>query len=56
MEAFPGARIDTVHDASADAYGLPAGTAAVAAAADEPDLPEFAPPGAEPWEEMEPDA
>jgi DNA polymerase III subunit gamma/tau len=24
MDAFPGARIDTVHDASADAYGLPA--------------------------------
>jgi DNA polymerase III subunit gamma/tau len=23
MEAFPGARIDTVHDAEADAYGLP---------------------------------
>jgi DNA polymerase III subunit gamma/tau len=23
MDAFPGARIDTVHDASADAYGLP---------------------------------
>jgi DNA polymerase-3 subunit gamma/tau len=24
MDAFPGARIDTVHDTSADAYGLPA--------------------------------
>lgn len=24
MDAFPGARIDTVHDAAADAYGLPA--------------------------------
>jgi DNA polymerase III subunit gamma/tau len=24
MEAFPGARIDTVHDSAADAYGLPA--------------------------------
>jgi len=23
MEAFPGARIDTVHDSAADAYGLP---------------------------------
>jgi DNA polymerase-3 subunit gamma/tau len=23
MEAFPGARIDQVHDATADAYGLP---------------------------------
>ena len=24
LDAFPGARIDTVHDTSADAYGLPA--------------------------------
>jgi len=49
MEAFPGARIDTVHDANADAYGLP-----VAPAADDTDMPEFAPPDAEPsddtWE------
>jgi DNA polymerase III subunit gamma/tau len=37
MEAFPGARIDTVHDAAADAYGLPS----------EPT------PDAEPFEEME---
>ena len=37
MEAFPGARIDTVHDAGTDAYGLPA----------EPT------PDAEPFEEME---
>jgi DNA polymerase-3 subunit gamma/tau len=28
LEAFPGARIDQVHDAGADAYGLPAETAA----------------------------
>jgi DNA polymerase-3 subunit gamma/tau len=41
MDAFPGARIDTVHDATADAYGLPA------------DVPEFAPPDAEPSDEME---
>jgi DNA polymerase-3 subunit gamma/tau len=39
MDAFPGARIDTVHDSAADAYGLPA----------EPM------PDAEPFEEMEPD-
>jgi len=50
MAAFPGARIDTVHDATADAYGLPM-TAPLA----EPDMPEFAPPDAEfsdesPWE------
>ncbi|HEY1934639.1 MAG TPA: DNA polymerase III subunit gamma/tau [Acetobacteraceae bacterium] len=55
LEAFPGARIDTVHDASVDAYGLPADTAASAAAADDADLPEFAPPDAEPSDEMEPD-
>jgi len=42
LEAFPGARIDTVHDRTADAYGLPAG-----AAAEEPDIPPFAPPDAE---------
>ncbi len=42
MDAFPGARIDTVHDASADAYGLPPA-----------DMPEFAPPDAEPSDEME---
>jgi DNA polymerase-3 subunit gamma/tau len=43
MTAFPGARIDTVHDATADVYGLPA------------DMPEFAPPDADPFDEMEPD-
>jgi DNA polymerase III subunit gamma/tau len=37
MAAFPGARIDTVHDSGADAYGLPAEPA----------------PDAEPYEEME---
>jgi DNA polymerase-3 subunit gamma/tau len=37
MDAFPGARIDTVHDTGTDAYGLPA----------EPT------PDAEPFEEME---
>ena len=37
MDAFPGARIDTVHDTAADAYGLPT----------EPT------PDAEPFEEME---
>ena len=39
MDAFPGARIDSVHDTAADAYGLPA--------IDVPD--------AEPSDEMEPD-
>ena len=40
LAAFPGARIDTVHDKTADAYGLPA------AAAETPDMPDFAPPDA----------
>ena len=42
MDAFPGARIDTVHDTAADAYGLPPA-----------DMPDFAPPDAEPSDEME---
>ncbi|PPQ37421.1 DNA polymerase III subunit gamma/tau [Rhodopila globiformis] len=41
LDAFPGARIDTVHDKTADAYGLPATVPEV------PDMPEFAPPDAE---------
>jgi DNA polymerase III subunit gamma/tau len=50
LEAFPGARIDTVHDTSVDAYGLPAEAAPVHAP---DDLPEFAPPDAELSDEME---
>ena len=42
LAAFPGARIDTVHDKMADAYGLPAAP---------PDMPEFAPPDAEYFDE-----
>ena len=52
LDAFPGARIDTVHDANADKYGLPAEVTL-----GEPDMPDFAPPDAElfddsisPWE------
>jgi DNA polymerase III subunit gamma/tau len=52
LQAFPGARIDTVHDTSVDAYGLPAETAPAEAP---DDLPEFAPPDAELSDEMEPD-
>ena len=48
MEAFPGARMDTVHDATTDAYGLP-----TTPVLDESDMPEFAPPDAEPSDEME---
>ena len=39
LDAFPGARIDTVHDANADKYGLPAEVTL-----GEPDMPDFAPP------------
>ncbi len=46
MEAFPGARIDSVHDSAADAYGLP-----MQPTPDESDMPEFAPPDAEPSDE-----
>ena len=45
MMAFPGARIDTVHDKTAEAYGLPV------TVADVPDMPEFAPPDAEYFDE-----
>jgi len=42
LEAFPGARIDTVHDANMDAYGLPPLPELP------PDMPDFAPLEAEP--------
>ncbi|HJS84298.1 MAG TPA: DNA polymerase III subunit gamma/tau [Acetobacteraceae bacterium] len=45
LDAFPGARIEAVHDANADYYGLPIA----------PDMPDFAPPDAEPADEMEQD-
>ncbi len=41
LDAFPGARIQTVHDTTVDAYGLPAA----------PDMPAFALPDAEPADE-----
>jgi DNA polymerase-3 subunit gamma/tau len=52
LDAFPGSRIDSVQDASVDAYGLPAETTPVSAPED---LPEFAPPDAEFSDDMEPD-
>jgi len=45
LAAFPGARIDTVHDKTADAYGLPA------TAPEAPDMPDFAPPDAANFDE-----
>ncbi len=45
LETFPGARIDTVHDRTADAYGLPV------AVAEAPDMPDFAPPDADYFDE-----
>ncbi len=55
LDAFPGARIDSVHDATADAYGLPPDIAP-AATTDDADIPDFAPFDAEPSEDKEPDA
>jgi DNA polymerase-3 subunit gamma/tau len=43
LQEFPGATLDAVRDENADAYGL-----LPVQAQDEPDLPEFAPPEAEP--------
>jgi DNA polymerase III subunit gamma/tau len=45
LAAFPGARIDTVHDKTTDAYGLPASVP------DAPNMPDFAPPDAEYFDE-----
>ncbi len=50
MAAFPGAEIAKVSDERADVYGL-----APEIALGEPDMPEFAPPDAEPMEEIEED-
>jgi DNA polymerase-3 subunit gamma/tau len=51
LDAFPGARIEAVSDARADAYGLPAETALagepVGLAQTDPDMPDFAPLDAE---------
>lgn len=53
MAAFPGARIDSVHDSNVDDYGLPSTPPIVPLG--EPEMPDFAPPDAEfsddtPWE------
>jgi DNA polymerase-3 subunit gamma/tau len=48
LEAFPGAKIGAVRDATLDAYGLPPPVAL-----GEPDMPDFAPPDAEPAEMLE---
>ena len=48
LDAFPGARIGRVQDSAVDAYGLPPPIAL-----GEPDMPDFAPPDAEPAEMME---
>jgi DNA polymerase-3 subunit gamma/tau len=56
MEMFPGARIDAVHDAGTDAYGLPLDVPAEIPLG-EPEMPDFAPPDADfaDDEMMEPD-
>jgi DNA polymerase-3 subunit gamma/tau len=49
LQAFPGARVETVHDATADAYRLPAAREEEPPLlGGEPDMPDFAPPDAEP--------
>lgn len=53
LDAFPGARIAAVHDATVDAYGLPREIAEMPLG--ESEMPEFAPPDAEPAELMEDD-
>ncbi len=64
LQAFPGARIDAVHDDRTDAYGLPAEPPKkvemevgmeVEMEPDTPEMPEFAPLDAEPTETTEPD-
>ncbi|WP_158746042.1 DNA polymerase III subunit gamma/tau [Acidisphaera sp. L21] len=49
LEAFPGATIGKVRDSAMDEYGLPATPMALG----EPDMPDFAPPDAEPADMME---
>jgi DNA polymerase III subunit gamma/tau len=46
LDAFPGARLESVRDANADRYGLPAEIPL-----GEPDMPDFAPPDAEAYDE-----
>jgi DNA polymerase-3 subunit gamma/tau len=54
MAAFPGARLEGVRDPTVDEYRLPSPIALPAAVADLPDeMPDFAPPDAEPIDEME---
>jgi DNA polymerase-3 subunit gamma/tau len=50
LQAFPGATVGAVRDATLDDYGLPPPIAL-----GEPDMPEFAPPDAEPADMMEED-
>ncbi len=53
LEAFPGAKLGAVRDAAADPYGLPAVAAPADVALGEPDMPDFAPPDAEPADILE---
>lgn len=43
LDAFPGAKVQTVHDAAADAYGLLPEAASGEATPADPEIPEFAP-------------
>ena len=59
MAAFPGARLEGVRDPTVDEYRLPPPVAVAAADADAggldlpEEMPDFAPPDAEPMDEME---
>jgi DNA polymerase III subunit gamma/tau len=55
LDAFPGAVIGSVHDHTADAYGLPRSLLEPEMTLGEPDGPDFAPPDAEPADMMEDD-
>ncbi len=61
LSAFPGARIEAVHDSATDRYGLPAldsgpeddpGDGSESGPEIEPDMPDFAPPDAMPADAM----
>ena len=49
LAAFPGAKLGKVQDSTTDDYGLPAAPMALG----EPDMPDFAPPDAEPADTLE---
>ena len=53
MAAFPGAKLEGVRDPMADEYRLPPPVVLTAEPDVPDDMPDFAPPDAEPTDEME---